>query len=432
MKSVDFPVSFFVKNRERICHLLKPGSLAIFHANDEMNRSADQKYPYRQDSDLFYLTGINQEKTVLLLSPDYPDESLREILFILRPDKKLETWEGHKLSLHEAQMISGIKTIKYLGDFDSLLAALMQHNNNIYLNLYEPAKAIPEFPNRNLRMAKDLQAKFPAHHYERLAPVMCNLRTIKSDTEILIIQEACAITGQAFRSVLNTIRPGVYEYEIEAELTYEFIRNGARGHAFDPIVASGANACSLHYNTNNACCSDGDLLLLDFGAEYGNYAADCSRTIPVNGVYTPRQKELYQSVLEVFRFACSLMRPGTTINKIHAEVCRKFSQEHVKLGLYAQEDLMKEDKDAPLYMQYYMHGTSHFMGIDVHDIGGKDIELRPGMILTCEPGIYIPAEKTGIRIENDILITSNGCMDLMKDIPIEADHIEQLIALGKR
>jgi Xaa-Pro aminopeptidase len=281
-------------------------------------------------------------------------------------------------------------------------------------------------------MAKDLQAKFPAHHYERLSPIMRDLRTIKSDTEILIIQEACAITGQAFKNVLNTIRPGVYEYEIEAELTYEFIRNGARGHAFDPIVASGANACSLHYNINNAYCSDGDLLLLDFGAEYGNYAADCSRTIPVNGVYTPRQKELYQSVLEVFRFACSLMRPGTTINKIHTEVCRRFSQEHEKLGLYSHEDVMKEDKDAPLYMQYYMHGTSHFMGIDVHDVGGKDLELCPGMILTCEPGIYIPDEKTGIRIENDILITSNGCIYLMKDIPIEADHIEQLIALGKR
>ncbi len=432
MKTVDFPVSFFVKNRERVCHLLKPNSLAIFHSNDEMNRTADQLYPYRQDSDLFYLTGINQEKTILFLSPDYPDESLREILFILKPDKKLETWVGHKLSLHEAQMISGIKTVRFLNDHESLLAALLMNNNNVYLNLPELAKTIPELPNRNLRMAKELQIKFPAHHYERLAPIMRELRTVKTETEILIIQEACAITGQAFKKVLNNIRPGVNEYEIEAELIYEFIRNGARGHSFDPIVATGANACSLHYNTNNSTCNDGDLLLIDFGAEYGNYAADCSRTIPVNGVFSPRQKELYHSVLDVFRFACSLMRPGNTINKIHTEVCRRFSMEHIKLGLYSQDELQKENKESPLYLQYYMHGTSHFLGIDVHDVGSKDMELRPGMILTCEPGIYIPQENLGIRIENDILITNDGCIDLMKDIPVETDHIEQIIALGKR
>jgi len=430
MKSVHFPSSFFIQNRERLSHALKPRSLVIMHANDEMNRSADQDFPYRQNSDLFYLCGINQEKTILLMAPDYPDESLKEILLIRKPDTKLETWEGHKLTVAESQAISGIKTVRFIEEYESTLASLIMFSHGIYLNLPELLKSIPELPNRNLRYANELKVKFPAHHYDRLAPIMRDLRTIKSETEIALIREACNITNAAFNNVLKTLKPGMMEYEVEAGITYEFIKSGARGHAYPPIIASGINACSLHYTHNNNTCNDGDLLLMDFGAEYGNYAADCSRTIPVNGKFSPRQKELYQSVLDVLKYACSLMRPGNTINKIHSEVCRKFGQEHIKLGLYTADDLNAESKENPLYLKYYMHGTSHFLGLDVHDVGSKDAGLRPGMVLTCEPGIYIPDENTGIRIENNILITRDGNVDLMKDIPIEINDLENLMASG--
>lgn len=431
MKELILPSVFFQKNREKISCALNPRSLAIFHSNDEMHRTADQDFPYRQDSDLYYLTGINQEKTILLLAPDYPDALFHEILFIRRANKMLETWEGHKLTIEEARQISGIKTVRYTDEYESVLAALMMFCTHVYLNVPELYKSIPELPNRNLRMAHEIRQKFPAHQYERLSPIMRDLRTIKSAPEIDMITKACRITGNAFDRVLKAIKPGMMEYEVEAEIIYEFIRKGARGHAYAPIIASGINACSLHYNYNNQSCKDGDLLLMDFGAEYGNYAADCTRTIPVNGRFSPRQKDLYNSVLRVFRFACSLMKPGTTINKIHAAVCSEFRKEHIKLGLYTEHEMENESKDSPLYQQYYMHGTSHFLGLDVHDVGSKDAELRPGMILTCEPGIYIPAEKTGIRIENNILITPEGNIDLMKDIPVEAEEIEERVN-GKR
>lgn len=427
MKNVDFPALFFKDNRKKLAHALKPQSLAILHSNDEMNRTADQFYPYRQDSDLFYLSGINQEKTILLIAPDHPDESLREILLILRPDEKLETWEGHKLTIAEARSVSGISTIKYCDESEAILAGHMLYAHFVYVNLPELQKFIPELPNRNLRMANALKIKFPAHHYERLAPVMRDLRMIKSETEVTFIKEACRITDLAFHNILRALKPGMMEYEVEAEITYEFIRQGARGHAYQPIIASGINACSLHYAYNNSVCHDGDLLLMDFGAEYGNYAADCSRTIPVNGKFNKRQKDLYKSVLDVFRFACTLMKPGNTINKIHAEVCRRFTLEHIKLGLYTSGDLQQEKPGNPLYQKYYMHGTSHFLGLDVHDAGSKDAELQPGMVLTCEPGIYIPEENTGIRIENNILITLEGHVDLMKHIPVEAEEIESMM-----
>jgi Xaa-Pro aminopeptidase len=428
MKTVVIPFSLFEKNRDKLSHVLKNRSLAILHANDEMSRSADQHFPYRQDSDLFYLSGINQEKTILLLAPDHPDESLREVLIIRKPNQKLETWEGHKFTLEEARTISGIKTVRFLDEFEALLASLMMYVDQVYLNLPEFLKFIPELPGRNLRFANELKQKFPAHHYERLAPIMRNLRTIKSEEEISLINEACNITQAAFDRVLKSVKPGMMEYEVEAEITYEFIRQGARGHAYPPIVASGINACALHYVSNCKPCADGDLLLMDFGAEYNNYAADCSRTIPVNGHFTPRQKDLYKAVLDVFRFACALMKPGSSINKVHAEVCRRFGNEHVKLGLYTNEELENQSKDNPLFQEYYMHGTSHFLGLDVHDVGSKEAEFRPGMVLTCEPGIYLPAEKTGIRLESNLLITRNGNVDLMKNIPIDPEEIERIMA----
>jgi Xaa-Pro aminopeptidase len=270
--------------------------------------------------------------------------------------------------------------------------------------------------------------KFPAHHYDRLAPIMRELRVIKTEEEIALIRQACDTTRDAFMHVLKNVKPGMMEYEVEAVITYDFLRQGARGHAYQPIIASGKNACTLHYTENNSPCADGDLLLMDFGAEYGNYAADCTRTIPVNGKFTPRQKDLYKAVLDVFKFACSLMKPGSTINKIHTEVCRRFSLEHVRLGLYTSDALESQNTDNPLYQQYYMHGTSHFLGLDVHDVGGKDAEFRPGMVLTCEPGIYLPEEKTGIRLETNILITGVGHIDLMKNIPVEPEEIEEIMS----
>ncbi len=428
MKNTEIPASLFIKNRNRLEHALKPRSLAILHANDEMYRSADQYFPYRQDADLFYLTGINQEKTILLVAPDHPDVSMQKVLLILRPNRKLETWEGHKLTPEEAMAISGIKTVKYVDEYETVLAPLMFYAENVYLNLPELQKTIPELPVRNLRLAHELKQKFPAHQYERLAPIMRDLRVIKSEEEVLLIREACKITGLAFENVLKCLRPGTMEYEVEAEITYAFLKNGARGHAYPPIVASGINACALHYVSNNCVCNEGDLLLMDFGAEYGNYAADCSRTIPVNGKFTQRQKDLYRSVLDVFRFACKLMKPGNTISNVHKEVCRRFGDEHVKLRLYTAEALANQDMNNPLYQQYYMHGTSHFLGLDVHDVGSKEAEFRPGMVLTCEPGIYIPAEKTGIRLENNILITRDGNEDLMQGIPLEPEEIENLMA----
>lgn len=427
MKSYSLPISFFQENRKKLGKMLVENSLAIFHSNDEMYRSRDQFFPFRQDSDLFYLSGINQERTILIIAPDYPDPSLQEVLLIRKSDPKLETWEGHKLTPEEARSLSGIQTIRYEEDYESVLAQLMLHSDNIYLNPIELPKFIPELPGRNLRYANQLRQKFPAHLYKRLAPLMSRLRTVKSPEEIKIMKKACHITKDAFLRVLKYVKPGMMEYEIEAEMTYEFLKQGAGGHAYPPIVASGINACTLHYIDNNKTCKDGDLLLMDFGAEYGNYAADCSRTIPVNGRFTSRQKDLYNSVLEVFRFAKEQIKPGNTINKINKEVCRKFEAEHISLGLYTKDDLARQEKENQLCQQYYMHGTSHFLGLDVHDTGEKDIEFKPGMVLTCEPGIYIRQEQTGIRLENDILITSNGNEDLMEDIPIELNEIENLI-----
>jgi Xaa-Pro aminopeptidase len=428
MRTITIPPLFFARNRHRLSLNLKNRSVAILHSHDEMNRSTDQFFPFRQHSDLFYLTGINQEKTTLVLAPDHPEEKLREVLFIRRSNAKLETWEGHKFTPDEAGSVSGIKSIRFQDELDGHLAPIMMHAEHVYLNLPEYPKFIPELPNRDLRLANELMKKFPVHHYDRLAPIMRELRVIKTEEEIALIRLACATTRDAFLHVLKNVKPGMMEYEVEAGITYDFLRQGARGHAYQPIIASGKNACILHYIDNNSPCEDGDLLLMDFGAEFGNYAADCTRTIPVNGKFTSRQKELYKSVLDVYKFALSLMKPGSTINKIHNEVCRRFSFEHVKLGLYTSYALENQDAENPIYQRYYMHGTSHFLGLDVHDVGSKDAEFRPGMVLTCEPGIYLPEEKTGIRLETNILITGDGHIDLMKDIPIELKEIELLMS----
>ena len=417
----------FVHNRSKLMPRLKKNSVAILHSNDEMPRNGDQYFPFRQNSDLFYLTGINQEKTILALCPDHPVHKNREILFILKPNPQFETWHGKRLSKTEAIEISGIQNIVWVDEFESVLGELMYYSENIYLNQYENTKFISDVDSRDKRFIARIRSQYPLHTVERLFPLLAELRLVKEPEEISMMHHASEITNKAFRRVLQFMKPGVAEFAVEAELSHEFRINGASGHAFYPIVASGENGCILHYVENKNICKDGELLLLDFGAEFSNYAADCSRTIPVNGRFSPRQKQLYNSVLNVFNKARDLMVKGATIALINKQVCKLFEEEHVKLGLYTVEDLRMQDDEDPLYSRYFMHGVSHFLGLDVHDVGSRYQTLEPGMVITCEPGIYVREEGIGIRIENDILITEDAPIDLMQNIPIEVEEIEELM-----
>ena len=426
MKYKPVKPSLFQKNRKKLASKLEPKSTAIIHSNDEMPRNGDQFYPFRQSSDFFYLTGIEQEKSVLVLCPNHKNEKWREILFLLKPNKTLEIWQGHKLTQEEAQQISGIQTIKWLDEYDSILGEILQTNELIYLNITENARFQPDIVSRDFSMHKKLKKKYPLHQYKRLAPLITEIRLIKEKEELNLMQTACDLTKKAFLRVLEKVQPGMYEFEVEAEMTYIFLKYGASGHAYAPIVATGKNACALHYVDNDAVCKDGDMLLMDFGAEYANYAADCTRTIPVNGKFTSRQKECYQSVLNVLKKAQKLLIPGTTINEINKKVNALMEEEMIKLGLFTKEDVQKQDPSSPMYFNYFMHGTSHFIGLDVHDVGGKDISLKKGMVLTCEPGLYIAEENLGIRLENDILVDDEP-KNLMFDIPIEIAEIEDLM-----
>ena len=427
MRYTKIKTSLFIRNRARLIKKMGRNSITIINSNDEMPRNGDQYFPYRQNSNLFYLTGIAQEKTSLILYPDNKNIDLREVLFIRRSNSKLEIWEGKKLAPAEAKEISGIATVRWEDEFDAVLSEFMTTTDNVSLNLPESPKFNPEIIVKEYRFANELKNKYPLHSYKRLAPVLNELRLIKEPEEIELMRKSCEITREAFMKVLGHVKPGVMEYEIEAEITCEYLKRGTNGHAFQPIVASGINACVLHYIKNNHKCKNGDLVLLDFGSEYANYAADCSRTLPVNGKFSRRQKELYEATLRVFRFAKSIMKKGTTINKLHKKVTACWEEEHIKLGLYTRQEVKGQDKNEPLWAKYYLHGTSHFLGLDVHDVGNKDTILKPGMVLTCEPGLYIFKENTGIRLENNILITEDGNIDLMENIPIEPDEIEMLM-----
>lgn len=418
---------FFNLNRKRLADRLKPGSVALVFSNYQMPRNGDQYFPYRQHSDFFYLTGIEQEKSILLLAPDAPSDELKEVLFVLKSNKTLEIWEGHKLTPEEATKISDIKTIRPVADFESTLHSLLADSEHVYLNVPEFPKFIPEVPSWDTEIVGQIKTKYPLHNTQRLAPLLKQLRLIKSKTEIELIRQACSITKSAFLEVLPRIKPGIKEYEIEALVSFVFLSKRASGHAYAPIIASGKNACALHYIENKGTCRKNELLLMDMGAEYGNYAADLSRTIPVNGKYNTRQRELYDATLNVFKFARNCIKPGTTINEFHKKVCALWEEEHLKLGLYTTQDIKNHKGDNPLWHNYFMHGTSHFLGLDVHDAGTRETVLQPGMVLTCEPGIYIAEEKTGIRIENDIYVTETGSVDLMEDIPMEAEEIEILM-----
>jgi len=418
---------FFQRNRYKIIKEIKPNSVVFVSSADELPRNGDQSFLYRQNSDLFYLTGVNQEKSILVLSPNHPNLKYREILFIRKSNKDLETWYGHKLTKNEAKEISGIENIYFTDSFDSIVRDIMFYAENVYISTNENLSFSRFYNDSDLRFIEEMKFKFPLHNYQRLAPILTNLRLKKEPEEIETIKHAVEITNKAFQRVLKFTKPDVYEYDIEAEITHEFIRNQTKNHAYEPIIASGKNACVLHYIENDKQCKNGDMLLLDFGAEFQNYAADLSRTIPVNGKFTERQKQVYNSVLNVQKEAIKLMVCGNTINKLNIEVGKLMENELIKLGLINEDEIKNQNPDEPVYKKYYMHGTSHFMGLDVHDVGTRDTVFEPGMILTCEPGIYIQEENLGIRLENDILITETGNIDLMADIPIEIEEIERLM-----
>jgi len=427
MRYLPLASDLFVQNRKRFCSRLKPCSLAVFQANDIMPTNADGTMAFRQNSDLFYLSGIDQEESILLLFPDAKDARNHEILFLRETNEHILTWEGYKLTKEQAQAVSGIKTIYWLSEFKQVFNALMAECEHVYLNTNEHLRALIEVETREARFVKWCREAYPLHQYMRSAPIMHYLRAVKSDIEIEQIKKACSITQKAFLRSLKFIKPGVMEYEIEAELVHEFIRNRSRGPAYGSIIASGLNACILHYVDNNRACKDGDVVLMDFGAEYANYASDLTRSVPVNGKFTPRQKEVYNAVLHVLKTARNMLVPGNTLDQYHFFVGTVMQNELIKLGLLDAGDVKNQDPEKPLYKKYFMHGTSHHLGLDVHDVGNKFRPFEAGMVFTCEPGIYIREEGLGIRLENDILITSNGPVDLMHDIPIEADDIERMM-----
>lgn len=427
MKYLPINKELFVLNRKNLAAQLPPKAIAVFNSNDIMPTNADGSMGFRQNNDLFYLSGIDQEESILVIFPSAKDPKFREVLFIKETSELMAVWEGHKLTKKEAQEISGIATIIWTKDFDNILPSLVFEATTIYLNTNEHIRSGNEVATRDTRFIKACQQKYPLHQYGRLAPILQQLRAIKSEWEIGLMQEACNITEKAFRRILGFVKPNVWEFEIEAELMHEILRNRSTGPAYHPIIASGANACILHYVENNQQCKDGDLILLDLGAEYANYASDMSRTIPVNGKFSPRQKAVYNAVLRVMKQAVSMLVVGNTLEKYHQEVGKLMQEELIQLNLLDRKEVENQDEKNPLYKKYFMHGTSHFLGLDTHDVGDRQRAFEAGMVFTCEPGIYIKEEGLGIRIENNYLITAGAPIDLMKNIPIEVAEIEALM-----
>jgi len=428
MRYQPLPAEFHIRNRKSVFKHLKPNSLVLIQSNDIQPTNADGHMGFHQNNDLLYLCGIDQEDTILLFFPDAPIPEWKEILFVKETSDHIRIWEGFKLSKEDATIQSGIKQVKWNSEFMGLLQPIMNLAENVYLATNEHPRAVVETESRNDRLIKDMKARFPLHHFERLAPIMEILRSTKHPDEVAQISKAIGITREGFYSVLKATKPGILEYELEAEFIYEFVRRGSKGFAYGPIIASGANACSLHYTDNDKPCKDGDVILIDVGAEYGNYNADMTRCIPVNGKFTQRQRQVYDAVLRIMKKASNLLRPGITLLEYEKKVGKLMEKELVGLGLIKQEEVDKQDPDKPLYKKYFMHGTSHHLGLDVHDLGSKYRFLEAGMVFTCEPGIYIPEEGLGIRLENNFLVTENDPIDLMASIPVEADEIERIMA----
>jgi Xaa-Pro aminopeptidase len=429
MRYRPIPKEFFVNNRKKLAKLLKPGSLALLNSNDIMPSNADGTLGYRQNTDLFFLTGIGQEETRLVLCPGFPDKKYREILFLREPNEQLEKWEGHKLTPAEARALSGIETVLWLTDFEKWFhhQMVMGGVEHVYLNTNEHYRAQVAVQTRDARFIEWCQARYPLHTYQRVAPLLGRLRSVKQPEEVALMQQACDITQKGFERVLNFLKPGVMEYEIEAELIHEFVRRGSRGFAYSPIIASGANNCVLHYTENNRPCQSGDLVLIDAAAEYAHYNSDLTRTIPVNGRFTKRQKEVYNAVLRVHRAAFDMLRPSVVYFDFQKEIEKVMEGELLKLGLLDRTDIKNQSKENPALRRYFYHGTSHMLGLDVHDVGNMHSPVPAGSVWTIEPGIYIQKEGFGIRLENNIVVRKDKNFDLMRNIPIEADEIEDIM-----
>lgn len=427
MKSTPIPSDLFIRNRAKLGGRIMHGSLVVVCSNDRMPRNGDQYYPYRQHSDFFYLTGISQEGSVLVLMPGHPDVSMRETLFIKKPTDKSVLWTGPLLTHERATKLSGIKQVRWLEELDLFVEQMAQKAAVVYFNHDETTGLQSRIKTPDNALYEKISGQFAGLNISPLAPHLQRLRMIKEHEEVEEIRKAGSITGSAFLRVLKKIRPGMWEYEVEAEITAEFIGKGAEGNAYEPIIACGENAIILHYVENNGRCLNGEMLLMDFGAEVNNYAADCTRTIPVNGRFSKRQREVYDAVLRVFRYSREMMVPGILLAEFHNSVGAIWEEEHIGLGLYTRKEATDQSPSDPLWKKYFMHGTSHSLGLDVHDPFDRTLPIQSGMVLTCEPAIYIPQEGLGIRLENDILITENGAVDLMEDIPIEAGDIEELM-----
>jgi Xaa-Pro aminopeptidase len=431
MKYLPLPQRLYNQNRARFIKKMKPNSIAIFPSNLNLPENGDAQYAFRPNSDILWLSGIRQEKTMVVLYPDNPDVNAREILVLLRPNEHLEKWEGNKLRKEEATAISGIKNVQWSDTFDAQLHVMMHQADVVYLNSNENDRLDLSIPRLDLAYVTKIKEQYPLHQYERAAKITRELRAIKTKEEIAVTQVAVDITEKAFRRVMQFIKPGVMEYEIEAEITHEFLRNRATRHAYGNIIASGDRARILHYVENNQVCKNGELILMDFGAEYGNYCADMTRTIPVNGKFTKRQKDVYNACLAVHNYAKSILKPGISILAYTAKVNVYMEQQLVNLGLISKADIKNQDPANPAYRKYFYHGVTHHLGIDVHDIGTKHLPIKEGMLFTVEPGIYIEEEQMGIRIENNIWITKTGHVDLFKNIPITVEEIERCMKRSK-
>ncbi len=433
MKYPQIDSKLFIENRARFIKQLKPNSIAIFNSNYEYVWNGDASHTFKQHSDMIWLSGIDQEDSILVIYPDCPIPDFREVLFLKQTNEHIAVWEGHKYTKEEATSASGIKSIFWNDEFEARIRQVVNLADNIYLPLNENNRFGYKSPYKDLDFAHEMKSKFPLHNYERTAPILHRLRAIKSETELALMRTAAGISKKGFERLLHFVKPGVWEHEVEAELIHEYIRNRANGHSFSPIVASGASACVLHYVENNKECKDGDLLLVDCGVDYANYSSDMTRTFPVNGRYTARQKQVYDAVLRVQGQAKQMLVPGTMWPEFQKNVEEIMAKELIDLGLLTTDDIKNQDPKWPAVKKYFPHGNSHFLGIEVHDVGRYHEPMKAGMVFSNEPGIYIPEEGIGIRIENSVLITANGGVDFMDEIniPIETEAIEDMMNSGR-
>jgi Xaa-Pro aminopeptidase len=424
MRYSAIPARLFMENRRRFARKLLPNSAAIFTSNDILPSNADGSLKFLQNRDLFYLSGVDQEESILVIFPDAFQGEYREMLFLKETNETIARWEGEKLSKEQARQVSGIDTVFWLTDFDRVLKDVMSQVRHVYLNLNEHLRRSIETETRERRFARDLMQDYPLHQYERSAPIMHALRAVKSEVEIDLLREAARINTDAYLRILQVLKPGVKEYELEAEFIHEYTRQGSSGFSYEPIIASGANACVLHYIENKSTVQDGDLVLFDVGCWYANYASDVTRCFPANGRFSPRQKAVYNAVLRVKKAAMAMLRPGNQLQEYQREVGKVMESELLQLGLISTTDIKNQNPAWPAYKKYFMHGTSHYLGLDVHDVGLWTTNMEVGNVFTVEPGIYIPEEGIGIRIEDNVVIAENGLINLTEGIPQEVEAIE--------